>query len=167
VKQIIQVNEPPKLTAAFLRWRDLIAYKHVPVLTVQGELNLMLDRDVTLNIVRLVGGGESRSAIARLRAGAVTFLFVEGASTEDQKALLKNQVDIESTVLIAPKKVTREFFDGVNPQFSIVFSGKSVRDKPSSDLLTILANSTILDTASRGTIEMIIDGENVIIKSAR
>ncbi len=167
VKQIIQMNDPPKLTAAFLRWRDLIVRKHVPVLAAQTELNLMLDRDAVLDIVPSPGARESRGAMARLHAGPVTFIFVEGASTEDQMALLKNHVDIESTVLIAPKKITREFFDGVNPQLSIVFSGKSVRDKPASDLLTILSSSTILDTATQGTIEMIVDGQTVAVKTMR
>jgi competence protein ComEC len=167
VKEIIQAKEPQKLTAAFLRWRDLIATKRVPVLRAQTGLNLTLDRDVTFEIVPAMDEGESRTAIARLSAGRTTLLFVEGLNLEDQKALVKNHVDIESTVLIAPKLITREFFEGVNPQISIVFAGQSAREKPSADLLTALSRSTILDTATHGTIEMIIDGQTVTVKTMR
>ena len=162
VRQIVQVNAPAKPTAAYLKWRDLIASKRAPSKPAQPGLRVALDRDVALEIVS--SREETSSAIARLRAGNLAFLFAESASADDQAALLKSGDDIAGIVLIAPRKITSDFVDAVNPQFSIVFGGRTARDKPSADLLAALARATILQTSERGTIEMIVEGNSLIVR---
>ncbi len=168
VKQIAQVNAPSKTSAAYLRWRNLIAQKRVPSIQAQSGLRMVLDRDVTLEFLHPPGDlGESRGAIAQLRAGNIAFLFAEGSGADDQLPLLKTNADIASSVLIAPRKIAPEFLDAVNPQFAIVFAGKSARDKPTADLLTNLSPATILQTNTRGTIEMIVDGQSISARTTR
>ncbi len=168
VQQIIRVSEPPKVTAAYLRWRDLVAQKRVSTSQAHSGLHMALDRDVTLDILHPSDDAkESQCAIAELRSGSVTLLFAEGANAAGQRTVLASSPSIEGTILIAPKKINPEFFDAVNPQYAIVFAGKSARDKPSAGLLTTLARSTILDTATHGTIEMLVDGGSITIKTVR
>ena len=99
-----------------------------------------------------------------MRAGGLAFLFAESASADDQAMLLKSGDDIGGTVLIAPRKISDDFVDAVNPQFAIVFGGRTARDKPSADLLSALARATILQTSERGTIEMVVDGQTLVVK---
>jgi beta-lactamase superfamily II metal-dependent hydrolase len=162
VRQIVQVNAPAKLTAAYLKWRDLVASKRVPGLPAQAGLRVALDRDVTLEI--LCVRDETASATVRLRAGNAAFVFAESASADDQAALLKSGDDLASAVLIAPSKIADDFVDAVNPQFAILFGGRGARDKPSADLLAALARTTILQTSERGTIEMIVDGSSLLVR---
>ncbi len=162
VRQIVQVNAPAKPTAAYLKWRDLIASKRAPSSPAQSGLRVALDREVALEIVS--AREETSSAVARLRAGGLAFLFAESASADDQAALLKSGDDMAGIVLIAPRKISDDFVDAVNPQFAILFGGRTARDKPSADLLAALARATILQTSERGTIEMIVDGNSLIVR---
>ena len=162
VRQIVQVNAPAKPTAAYLKWRDLIASKRVPSAPAQPGLRVALDRDVALEIVS--SRDETSSAIVRLLAGSLAFLFAESASADDQAALLKSGDDIAGIVLIAPRKTSDDFVDAVNPQFAILFGGRGARDKPSADLLAALSRTTILQTSEHGTIEMIVDGQTLVVK---
>ncbi|MEW5719380.1 MAG: ComEC/Rec2 family competence protein [Chloroflexota bacterium] len=161
VRQIVQANAPAKPTAAYLKWRDLIASKRVPVFIAQAGATITVDRDWRLEIVST--REDTASATARLRAGNLAVLFAESASADDQAALLKSGDDLTSGVLIAPRKITNDFVDAVNPQFAILFGGRTTRDKPSADLLAALARATILQTSERGTIEMIVDGNSLIV----
>jgi competence protein ComEC len=162
VRQIVQVNAPAKPTAAYLKWRDLNASKRVPTLSAQLGLRVVLDREVMLEIVSL--RDETSSAIACLHAGSVAFLFAESASADDQAALLKSGDDIGGIVLIAPRKIGADFADAVNPQFAIVFGGRAAHDNLSADLLAALSRTTVLQTSERGTIEMVVEGNNLIVR---
>ena len=48
VRQIIQPAAPEKPTAAYLKWRDLVAQKNVPSLPAQAGLIVSLDREVAI-----------------------------------------------------------------------------------------------------------------------
>ena len=162
VRQIVQVNAPAKPTAAYLKWRDLIASKRAPSMPAQPGLRVALDRDVALEIVS--SRDDTSSAIVRLRAGNLAALFAESASADDQAALLKSGDDIGGIVLIAPRKITNDFVDAVDPQFAILFGGRTTRDQPPPDLLAALSRATILQTSERGTIEMIVEGNSLMVR---
>lgn len=53
----------------------------------------------------------------------------------------------------------------ISESLVLVFAGKSVRDKPSTELLTVLSGSTILDTATNGTIELVVDGQRIAVRT--
>jgi len=162
VRQILQVNTPAKPTAAHLKWRDLLTSKRVPSVVAQAGLYIALDRAAVLEMV--AARDETSSATGRLRAGSVAFLFAESASVDDQTALLQSGDDLASAILIAPRKITNDFVAAVNPQFAILFGGRSARAQPSADLLAALARAAILQTRERGTIEMIVDGNSLLVR---
>jgi competence protein ComEC len=161
VRQIVQVNAPAKPTAAYLKWRDLIASKRVPSSPAQPGLRVALDREVALEIVS--SHEEAASAVVRLRAGSIAILFAASASLDDQAALIKSGDDLASSVLIAPRKITNDFAEAVDPQFAVLFGGRTAR-APSADLLVALARATILQTSERGVIEMIVDGNSLLVR---
>jgi competence protein ComEC len=164
VKQIVQVNAPAKPTAAYIKWRDLTTQKRIASLPAQAGLRIQSDREVVFEI--LYPADDARPAVARLRAGNLAFLFADSASAEDQSALLASDVDIASAVLIAPRKISAELLDAVNPQYALVFAGSSTRGKPSGELLTALSRATVLQTDERGTVEMIVDAQTLTVKAS-
>lgn len=168
VRRIIQPDAPAKPTAAYLKWRDLVAQKRIASLAAQAGLVVAIDREVSLEIVYPGDDAQSaRPAIACLRAGGMQFLFADSADADAQSALLASGIDAASTVFVAPRQVTPEFVDAVSPQFAILFVGSGARDKPSADVLAALAPATILRTDERGKIEMIVDGQTLAVRTAR
>lgn len=162
VRQIVQVNTPAKPTVAYLKWSDLITRKRVPSALAQPGLRVALDHVVSFEIVS--ARDATSSAIARVRTGNLAFLFAESASTDDQAALLKSGDDLSSTILIAPRKITADFVEALNPQFAILFGGHTAREQPSADLLAALARATLLQTSERGLIEMIGDESSLLVR---
>ncbi len=168
VRQIIQPSAPAKPSAAYSRWRDLLAEKRVASLPAQAGMIVNLDREVALEIVQPSDAAQpALPAIVCLRAGTVTFLFADSASADDQSALRASGMDLASAVLVAPRKLTPEFVDAVSPQFAILFVGSGAREKPSADTLAALASTTLLRTDERGTIEMIVDGQTLAVRTEK
>ncbi len=168
VRQIVQVGAPAKPSAAYLKWRDLVAQKRPAISPAQSGLQVTLDRDVTLEMLYPdEDSKDPRAAIVRLQVGNFAFLFADGADAEDQAALLASGADPMSAALIAPRKISPEFFDGVDPQYVIVFVGRSAREKPSADSLVALSRAMVLRTDERGSIEFILDGQTVAIRTTR
>ncbi len=166
VQQVVQPAAPVKPTAAYLKWRDLVAQKRVPSLAAEPGLVVDVDRDVAFQVVYPSNSVPARPAVAQLRAGNLAFLFADSADADDQAALLSENM-ISSAILVAPRKVAPEFVDAVSPQFAIFFAGSSAREKPSADWLAALASTTILRTDERGDIEMIVDGQTLTVRTAR
>ncbi|MBI3689795.1 MAG: hypothetical protein HY239_03750 [Mycolicibacterium aromaticivorans] len=166
VRQIVQTKEPQKPSAAYLKWRDLIAQKRVVVLPAQSGLQIALDQNVALEFLSPPDDASAAPAIARLQVGNFGLLFAESAGTEEQAALRASD-QAASALLVAPRKVSVEFIDAVNPQYAVIFSGKGARDKPSADLLAALSRATILRTDERGTLEFILDGQTLVVRTTR
>ena len=167
VRQIIQPSAPAKPTAAYLKWRDLVAQKNVPSLPAQAGLIVSLDRDVTLEILFPNDLDSARPAIAQLRAGNIAFLFADSADTDDQSEWLSSPDAASSAVLIAPRQISPEFVDAVSPQFAILFAGSGAREKPTADVLSALASATILRTDERGDIEIVVDAQTLAVRPAK
>jgi beta-lactamase superfamily II metal-dependent hydrolase len=165
VRQIIQVRPPIKPTAAYLKWNDLLSTQQVPTVVAQPDLQLVLDRDVTIEV--LPSGETSDSAIVRLAVGEVSFLFAGSAEPEEQAAVVASGANVASTVMVTPRRVEPSFLEAAGPQFVVVFAGTGARDKPAGELLTALSSVTILRTDERGTIEMTTEGRTLAIKTER
>lgn len=157
VRQIVAIDGTRK-SATYAKWRELIGVSQIPILPMQAGLRLDLDRGVALEILH----ADADSAIVRLQTGEVVFLFAESASMDNRP-----NVDLASTVLIAPRKLSKEFVDAVNPQFVILFVDDGAQSKPSAELLETLAHTTLLRTDERGKIEMVVAGQALSINTAR
>lgn len=156
VRQIVQTNATSK-TATFYKWREVVEQKNIPSIAAQAGLRIELDREVRLEMFA--------PSMARLRAGTVTFLFADSLSIDEQDELALDET--ASTVLIAPRKIDRDFLDAVNPQLAILFVGAGERAKPSAELLSALANTTLLRTDERGAIEMIVAGNALRVNTVK
>jgi beta-lactamase superfamily II metal-dependent hydrolase len=124
-----------------------------------------LDQGLTLEIVAV--DEMAQVAVAQLRAGNLTILFADSTGVAEQESALVSEADLASTVLVVPHTVTPKFLDAVQSQYAVLFAGASSREQPSRDLLAALASTTLLQTAERGTVEMITDGRTLAIKTKR
>jgi competence protein ComEC len=167
VRQIIQPNPPTKPTAAYLKWRDLVAQKRIPILPAEPGSIVMLDRDVMLEIVHANNDAATGSAIARLCASNFVALFADSASLDDQGSLLASNVDVASTVLVAPRRIEPGLVETASPQLTIWFGSGGARGTPSPDWLSALSSTRILRTDERGNIEIITDGQNLLVRTAQ
>lgn len=161
VRQIVQVRAPAKPSVAYLKWQDVVATKRVPSVEAQVGMTIQVDRDQSLEIVWT--GAETASAVVRWRAGALAFLFATSASIEDQNALLQSGADLTSVMLLAPRKVTNDFADAVDPRF-VVFAARGAREQPTPDTLAALARATILSTREHGWVEVIVEENRLGIR---
>lgn len=168
VKQIAQSDVTGKPSAARLRWDELIAARRVPCTRAEAGLKIAVDDGVTVDFLSPPSNATgAQTAILKVRAGQVVFLFADAAGTLDQIGLSKADTELASTVLIAPRKIAPEFLGAVKPQYSVLFTGTAAGSVPSPDLLSNLSDTTILQTHDRGTIEMIVDGQAINIRTAR
>ncbi len=162
VRQIIQVDAPAKPTAADLKWHELLMRQNVPTISARAGTRLNLDRDVAFEIAYLAD-----VAVPRLRVGTLAILLADDASPDLQAALRASTDDLTSAVLVVPRKIMPDFVAQVNPQIAIVLGGNSARDSLAPDALAALANATLLQTADRGVIELILNGQTVAIKTQK
>ncbi len=160
VKQIIQASPPPKPNAAYVKWTGLIAQKRVASVAAEPGLHLAVDRGITLDV--LPPGG-----VVRLQVGNTSLLFADSVDEETQAALLKTDIDITSTALVTPRKLTPVFLDAVNPQLVVLFTGSGARDQPSAGLLAALSGVTLLRTDEQGTVELVVEAEGVRMGTER
>jgi len=162
VQRIVQVNAPAQPTVAYLKWRDLLATKGVPVLEAQDGMQIRVDDNNSVEIVW--ARAETSSAMVRWRAAHLAFLFASSASVEDQSALVRARDDLASVVLLAPRRVTPDFADAVDPRFVLFFGGRTARDQPTPDTLAALARATILEPREHGAIEIIVEQNRLSIR---
>ncbi len=156
VRQIVQTNATSK-TATFSKWRELVMQKNISSITAHAGLQIELDRGVALEFFT--------PSLARLHAGTTTILFADGVSVDEQSDFALDEM--ASAVLVTPRKIDPDFFAAVNPHLTILFVGAGERTKPSTETLTLLANTTLLRTDEHGAIEVVIDGQTFAVKSTK
>ena len=161
VRQIVQVRAPAKPSVAYFKWQDLMATKRVPSVEMYVGMTIRVDEDQSLEVVWT--REETASAVVRWRAEALAFLFAASASVEDQTALLQAGEDLTSVMLLAPRKVTNDFADAVEPRL-VLFTARTAREQPTPDTLMALARATILSTRERGAVEMIVENNSVSVR---
>ena len=66
---------------------------------------------------------------------------------------------------VLPNDVETDLLKQIEPATVLLFAGKSARDKPDDATLKALANTTVLRTDERGTIQYILDGDTVVMQS--
>jgi beta-lactamase superfamily II metal-dependent hydrolase len=159
VRQVIQVAQP-KENAATRKWNDLLAQKNIPTSLAQPGLQIDLDNTVRLHIAYL--SDDAHRAVVCLDAANTSILLADSANADDQDALSAQATD--PTLLVAPRKLARDFVAAVNPQFAIVFSN----DTPlSAEFRAALEGVTVLETGARGTIEFVLDGQRLAVRAQR
>jgi len=159
VRQIVQVAQP-KDNAATRKWNDLLTQKNIPLLSAQSDLEIDLDTYVHLRIAHL--SEDARCAAVQIDAANISILLADSANVDDQDALSTQIID--QTIVVAPRKLARDFIGATNPQFAIVFSN----DTPlSTEFRALTEGVTTLETGARGTIEFVGDGQSLAVRTAR
>jgi len=115
------------------------------------------------------------SIVLRVHLGSVSFLLTGDVEREAEGELLRQGVPLASTVLKvahhgSAKGSTEPFLQAVHPQLAVVSVGAgNWFGHPSAEVLARLEGLgvPVLRTDLRGTVEVITDGQNLWVRTAR
>ena len=146
---------------------------------------IALDADVRIEVLGpppiLLGGTESdadnASLVLRLVYGEVSILLTGDIFSEAERALLASGAALDSDVLKVPhhgsdSSSTRDFLSAVSPAAAVISVGEgNSYGHPHANVVERLrehvADGMLFQTAERGTVEFISDGETLWVRTER
>ena len=146
---------------------------------------IALDADVRIEVLGpppiLLGGTESdadnASLVLRLVYGEVSILLTGDIFSEAERALLASGTALDSDVLKVPhhgsdSSSTRDFLSAVSPAAAVISVGEgNSYGHPHANVVERLrehvADGMLFQTAERGTVEFISDGETLWVRTER
>ena len=146
---------------------------------------IALDADVRIEVLGpppiLLGGTESdadnASLVLRLVYGEVSILLTGDIFSEAERALLASGTALDSDVLKVPhhgsdSSSTRDFLSAVSPAAAVISVGEgNSYGHPHANVVERLrehvADGMMFQTAERGTVEFISDGETLWVRTER
>ncbi len=109
----------------------------------------------------------STNVALRLAVGSHRFLVAPALHQKDLRALISSDVELASEFAVLPTQFDKDLIDRVKPQTAILFVGRNMREQPALQTLKLLEGFHILRTDERGTVEVILDGEEAEVMTDR
>ena len=169
----------PATSQTYARWLELIAAKRIPALLARSGVRIELEPGLVCEVLHPAGDPDpedkanNASAVTRWTWGQVTFLLPGDIEQEVEAALIASGQPLQATVLKAPHhgsdtSSSAAFLQAVHPQLVVISVGADNRfGHPSPEVLERLAGRTVLRTDERGTIEVVTDGSQLWVRTAR
>ena len=170
---------------AWARLVDAEEAKGARVIEASAGQVITLDGDVRIEVLGpppiLLGGTESdadnASLVLRLVYGEVSILLTGDIFSEAERALLASGAALDSNVLKVPhhgsdSSSTRDFLSAVGPAAAVISVGEgNGYGHPHANVVERLreyvADGMLFQTAERGTVEFISDGETLWVRTER
>ena len=170
---------------AWARLVDAEEAKGARVIEASAGQVIALDADVRIEVLGpppiLLGGTESdadnASLVLRLVYGEVSILLTGDIFSEAERALLASGMALDSDVLKVPhhgsdSSSTRDFLSAVSPAAAVISVGEgNLYGHPHANVVKRLreyvADGMLFQTAERGTVEFISDGETLWVRTER
>ena len=170
---------------AWARLVDAEEAKGARVIEASAGQVINLDADVRIEVLGpppiLLGGTESdadnASLVLRLVYGEVSILLTGDIFSEAERALLASGTALDSDVLKVPhhgsdSSSTRDFLSAVSPAAAVISVGEgNSYGHPHANVVERLrervADGMLFQTAERGTVEFISDGETLWVRTER
>ena len=170
---------------AWARLVDAEEAKGARVIEASAGQVITLDGDVRIEVLGpppiLLGGTESdadnASLVLRLVYGEVSILLTGDIFSEAERALLASGAALDSDVLKVPhhgsdSSSTRDFLSAVGPAAAVISVGEgNSYGHPHANVVERLreyvADGMLFQTAERGTVEFISDGETLWVRTER
>ncbi|MFZ5919167.1 MAG: DNA internalization-related competence protein ComEC/Rec2 [Chloroflexota bacterium] len=157
----------------YLRWRELLDEKAIPILEGHTGDQITLDGSVAMTVlhpgVELVSGTDAdannNSVVIRLVMGNFSALLPGDIEAVVEQELVRSGQPLASTVLKAPHhgsdtSSSAAFLEAVRPQLVVISVGKDNHfGHPSPEALERLALFSTVRTDEQGTVEIISDGQ--------
>lgn len=168
-------------SAEYERWLQLVEAEGAAVYSGEAGLRLALDEGVELAVLwpgaELVGGPDAgindQSVVTRLTYGQVSVLLTGDVEADVEQQLVAGGLPLRSTVLKVAhhggcNSTTPEFLDAVAPQVVVISVGADNRfGYPCAGMLERLGDLPVYRTDERGAVEVISDGMQVWVETAR
>ncbi len=164
VSQVVEPAQPARPGVSYPKWRALIQEKNVQVIPAWQGTKLR-GGEATFEILYPSSDLDTSQVIVRMNANGQTFLFAPELRVNDFAAMQKNKSSLAADIAVVPNNFDDAWLEQIKPATAIMFVGTSARDKPSDAALKALANSTVLRTDERGTIQYFLDGDKVTMQS--
>ncbi len=163
----------------YQRWEKLIEERDIASTTARAGQEIDLGEGVTIAVLHPpaipLEGTDSdvnnNSAVLRLRAGRVSFLFTGDIEWEAEVSLLAGASELDCTVLKVAhhgsnNSTSAEFLEAASPQAAVISVGEgNTYGHPHDDvverLIEEIGAENIFRTDQQGTIEFITDGERL------
>ena len=170
---------------AWARLVDAEEAKGARVIEASAGQVINLDADVRIEVLGpppiLLGGTESdadnASLVLRLVYGEVSILLTGDIFSEAERALLASGAALDSDVLKVPhhgsdSSSTRDFLSAVSPAAAVISVGEgNSYGHPHANVVERLReyvdDGMLFQTAERGTVEFISDGETLWVRTER
>ena len=175
-------------SGAYEAWERLVdaeEAKGARVIEASAGQVIALDAVVRIEVLGpppiLLGGTESdadnASLVLRLVYGEVSILLTGDIFSEAERALLASGAALDSDVLKVPhhgsdSSSTRDFLSAVSPAAAVISVGEgNLYGHPHANVVKRLreyvADGMLFQTAERGTVEFISDGETLWVRTER
>ncbi len=166
VGQVLEPPAPARGGVSYKRWRELIGQGGFAVVEPRAGTQLKLD-EVTVNV--LSPGAEQPDSDVALRvvAGSQTLFIAPALSSSDLDRLLATDADLSADVAVLPRAFGETLLKRVQPRYVVLFVGRSSREQPDPDALKRLAGTPLLRTDERGTVEFIVDKDELVLRAER
>jgi competence protein ComEC len=119
-------------------------------------------------------GVNSSSVVARLSLGTTSVLFMGDADATEERWLLGRSHPLQSMVLKVGHhggrtSSTLEFLRAVSPRLAVISNWPDASKHPHPETMARLleAKTKVLETAREGTIQLILDGEKMFLRTEK
>lgn len=169
-------------TPALERWEELLAQAGVEVLPLLRGIRLDLGDGVVIEVLhpgptplpRALPGEGDDALVLRVCYGDFRALLPPAAGPAAQEALLAEETDLRSTVLLVPRQAGKDalekrFLEAVHPALAVVSAETGYHVGPDARTLALVEASGIplYRTDRQGTVEVITDGQTVKVRIER
>ncbi len=174
--------ELPTDSPNYARWRELLQDKGIRLYTARAGMEVRLG-ELTVDVLHppepLLEGTRrdtnNNGVVVRIRYRRATVLLTADIQEEAEAYLLRHVPDLGSTVLKvahhgSATSTTEEFLAATSPSVAVISLGAdNSYGHPNPQVLARLKERVayVLQTAERGTVELITDGMTLWVKSER
>jgi competence protein ComEC len=158
-----QVLEPPPPEAAgvsYKKWLELLGQEALPSTEARVGTHLQVD-EVTLDVLSPSADDASGNVALRVAVGNHVLLLMPALHLNDLHELTASDVELVSEIAALPIEFDQDLVKRIDPHTVILFVGRSLREQPSPESLKLLNGINLLRTDERGTVEFILDGDQV------
>ena len=166
VGQTLAPPAPANTGASYVKWQALKAQQTLPSSVALQGTHLQVD-EVGLDVLYPSADNVSSNAALRVTVGNHAFFLAPALRLGDFAALTDADAELTSDFAVLPNEFDQEVLDRIAPQTVIMFVGRNMREQPPLETLKLLEGVSVLRTDERGTIEVIMEGDEARVQSER
>jgi competence protein ComEC len=166
VGRVLEPAPPNVSGVSYKKWRELSAQKGLVSIVARSGTQFQAD-EVLFDVFSPQDEQAGTNRALRVAMGDHSVFLAPTLPLRELRALVESRSDLASEVAVLPRQVDQESIESIRPRTVIMFVGRSAREQPQVETLKLLEGITVMRTDERGTIEVLIDKDEVEIQSER